>query len=79
MHQDEKKIETFERNFHVKQRAVYKKNRKPVIWNGLEFESQNALGRHLKLTTPAMVASYLKKKMKLKGHLVEFKKENENE
>ena len=68
----EQKEEYLERGFHSNQRKAWKKARKPVTWNGMEFESARALGRYLKLSNHDMVTSYIKSGTKLKGYVPEF-------
>ena len=59
-------------NMHKKQKAVCKKQSKPVRWNGMEFESLSNLGRHLLLSQPGNIGKYIKEKKLLKGHYAEF-------
>lgn len=59
------------------QKAVHKKQMKPVKWNGLEFESGAALARHLRLVNHYAISNYIKNKKPLKGYVPEFIKKDE--
>lgn len=56
------------------------RSKKPVLWNSMVFESQSALGRHLRIYQPgAAVNKALKAKRELKGHIpTHVKKEVSN-
>lgn len=58
---------------HAENRSkVYKKIRKPVLWNGIKFESMERLRGHLKLLSTSNIQQAIKKKRPLKGHIPEF-------
>lgn len=59
-------------NILKQQKAVVKKQFKPVRWNGMEFESLSNLGCHLLLSQPGNIGKYIKEKKLLKGHYAEF-------
>lgn len=65
------KNENIERQFSEKRREARKKSMRPVKWNGKVFESRNALGRYLKLSSTNIVSAYIKKKMPIKGYIAE--------
>lgn len=71
--------ETIERCHHDSRRKIWKKNSKPVKWNGQIFESGVALVRHLKLPNINIVSVYIKAKRKLKGFVPELVKEGDSE
>lgn len=68
----EKLQETIERGHWENLRKNWKRNCKPVRWNGLEFESASALGRHLRLGNVTMVSQYIAQKWPIKGHVPEY-------
>ena len=59
-------------NIFSKQKEVNKRQRKPVRWNGIEFESITKLGSHLGFYNAGNIGHYIKNKKLLKGHLAEF-------
>ena len=59
-------------NIFKAQKAVNKRLRKPVRWNGMEFESLTKLGNYLGYDQPSNVGSYIRAKKPLKGHYAEF-------
>lgn len=66
---DKKKDAQIDKNFYSARRKIMKeKIMKPVRWNGLEFESAAALGRHLRSGIHD-ISGYIRRKRKLRGHV----------
>ena len=59
-------------NIFSKQKAINKRQCKPVCWNGIEFESLAKLGRYLGCSNSGYIGHYIKQKKLIKGHLAEF-------
>lgn len=59
-------------NIFSKQKAVNKKQRKAVRWNGMEFESISKLARHLGLSQPSNIGNHIRTKKLVKGHYAEL-------
>lgn len=53
------------------QKAIHKKQMKPVRWNGQDFESRAKLASRLKYASSATVINAIKNKTPLKGHVPE--------
>lgn len=52
-------------------KTAYARNRKPVKWNNIEFESVEKLRGHLKLEYASLVTTAIKNKKELCGHIPE--------
>ena len=54
------KEEKVERSFHEKRRQVMKKQMKPILYDGVEYESQSAFARAMRFSNPSYVYALLR-------------------